>query len=113
PGLIEPYLKRAADYFVANFKAPAGSAPAPTPPAIKAAVAAAPVPPDDAVWGAANALNGAIVTGESFISPTDKPFYALDFYLPKGSLESIGDITVAGVIRDGSGQQVASVRTPA
>ncbi len=76
-------------------------------------MAAAPVPPDDAVWGAGNALNGAIVTGESFISPTDKPFYALDFYLPKGSLESIGDVTVAGVIRDGSGQQVASVRTPA
>lgn len=113
PGLIEPYLKRATDYFVANFKAPAGSAPAPTPTATKAAVAAAPVPPDDAVWGAESALNGAIVTGDSFISPTDKPFYAVDFYLPKATFASVGDVTVAGVIRDGSGQQVASVRTPA
>ena len=76
-------------------------------------MAASPVPPDDAVWGATAALNGAFVTGEAYLSPTDKPFYAVDFYLPKGSFADVGDLTVAGVIRDSSGQQVASVRTPA
>jgi GWxTD domain-containing protein len=116
PGLIEPYLKRAADYFVKNWKAPAGetaAAPVPTPTQQKAAVGASPLPPDDAVWGAPAALNGAIVTGDAYLSPTDKPFYAVNFYLPKGSFAEVGDLTVAGVIRDSSGQQVASVRTPA
>jgi hypothetical protein len=75
-------------------------------------MAASPVPPDDAVWGTP-ALNGAIVTGDAYLSPTDKPFYAVNFYLPKGGFAEVGDVTVAGVIRNSSGHQVASVRTPA
>jgi GWxTD domain-containing protein len=113
PGLIEPYLKRAEDFMVARFKPPAGTPVPPTPTEIKAAVAASLVPPDDAVWAAENALNGAILTGDSYVSPTDKPFYAVDFYLPKGNFDNVGDVVVAGVIRDGDGRQVASVRTPA
>ena len=112
-GVVEPYLLRAAGSFVANFKTPAGTAP-PTPTEVKAAVGAAlPVPADDVIWSAANALNGAIVTSDSYISPTEKPFYAVDFYLPKGNFATVGDVVVAGVIRDGAGKQVASVRTPA
>jgi GWxTD domain-containing protein len=115
PGLVEPYLKRAAEHFALTYKAPAGStATLPPPTVTKAALDAAPKSPaDDVVWAAANALNGAVFTGESYISPTDKPFYAVDFYLPKGNFASAGDVIVAGVIRDTSGQQVASVRTPA
>lgn len=113
PGLIEPYLTRAVDYFMKTSAASSKPAAPSTPTQVKAAVGAAPVPPDDAVWNAGDALKGAIVTGDSYVSPTDKPFYAVSFYLPKSSFTSVGDVTVAGVIRDGSGQQVASVRTPA
>jgi GWxTD domain-containing protein len=113
PGLVEPYLKRAINHFVANFKTPDIATAPPTPAKVKAAFAAAPVPPDDAVWAAESALNGAIVTGDSYVSPTGKPFYAVDFYLPQSAFASLGDVVVAGVIRDGSGKQVASVRRPA
>jgi GWxTD domain-containing protein len=112
-GVAEPYLLRTATNFVTHYKAPGTAAVPATPTEVKAAVGAAPlVPADDAVWAAGNALNGAVVTGESYISPTEKPFYAIDFYLPK-SFAPAGDVIVAGVIRDGAGKQVASVRTPA
>src|SRR5258708_5509459 len=113
PGLVEPYLTRAAAAFVKNFKAPVNPVMPPTPTQQKAALAAMLVPPDDAVWAAESALNGAIVTGDSYVSPTDKPFYAIDFYLPKSGFASVADVVVAGVIRDSFGKQVASVRTPA
>src|ERR1700682_5213402 len=49
PGLVEPYLKRAANYLVAAFKPPANAPPPLTPTEVKAALAATLVPPDDAV----------------------------------------------------------------
>jgi GWxTD domain-containing protein len=113
PGLIEPYLSRAADYFVANFaQADSRATVSPAPPA-NARTATVLVPSDDALWAADNALNGAIFTGQPSLSPTEKPFYAVDFYLPKAQFAPVTDVIIAGVIRDASGKQVASVRTGA
>lgn len=106
PGIVEPYLKKAAAHLQAAFGLLQQMS---RPPA--AAAATAPAPTDEQV-SSASAPNGAIFTGESYISATEKPFYAVDFYLPKGSFAEVNKVTVAGVIRRGN-EVVQSVRVPA
>lgn len=107
PGIVEPYLKRAAAAMQASLT------PAPIAAVTPAATAAATAPaPTDEEVSSASAPNGAIFTGESYISATEKPFYAVDFYLPKGSFAEVNKVTVAGVIRRGN-EVVQSVRVPA
>jgi len=104
PGLVEPYLKRAAEYYVSriarNETKTAGRA---TPPA------------QNAIWSSTAALNGAYFTGEPFISPTEKSFYAYSFYLPQSVAAFAGakEVLLVGSIRDSSGKEVANARQPA
>jgi len=111
PGLIEPYLHKYVDWKMNQLFASASkTAAAPsTPTQTKAAVNAAPAF-DSALWSAADKLNGAIVTGDSYVSPTDKAFYALSFYLPKSSFADANDVVVAGSIKDAAGAEVTTVR---
>jgi GWxTD domain-containing protein len=112
PGLVEDYLTRAAESLVNNWKAAPATAPANQAAASQQQASAPAVtlsPTDEVVWNAA-ALNGAYITGEPFISPTDKPFYAVNFYLPK-SFVAPESVILAGVVRDATGTQLLSVRT--
>ena len=120
PGLVEPYLKRIVEYQMARF-AEGNVAPAQTmTPGKEVPAQTAPAAPsvDPGLWSAAPNLNGAFFTGESFISPTEKTFYAYSFYLPKAvaALAAPQKIVMAGSIKDATGTQVAAFRqntTPA
>src|ERR1051325_6016645 len=85
PGLIEPYLHKYIDWKMNQLFASVKSqqTPGATPTETKAAVAAAPAFDSSALWAAADKLNGAFFTADSYVSPTDKTFYAVSFYLPK------------------------------
>ena len=111
PGLIEPYLTRAAAYYGARGMRPAQGQPTPT--ETKSVLDAAPSAPN-AIWSSTAALNGAYFTGESFISPTEKPFYAYSFYLPNSvaALAGAKDIVLVGSVRNTTGDEVANVRQP-
>lgn len=113
PGLIEPYLHKVIDVrmndLIASVAAKYKSAAPSTPTQAKAAVDAAPAF-DAALWTAPEKLNGAILTGDSFVSPTDKPFYAVSFYLPKATFADANDVVIAGAIKDDFGKDVSTVR---
>jgi GWxTD domain-containing protein len=96
PGLVDPYLKRAADHYVSRF-------------------AAVPLHVANTIWSSAAALNGAYFTGEPFISPTEKSFYAYSFYLPQsvGAFAGANEVLVIGSIKNASGSEVAKIRQPA
>lgn len=113
PGLVEPYLTKATGYLVEHWNATATVAATqmPAPQQQAKSAAASLLPSDDAVWNATS-LNGAILTAEPFISPTDKPFYAVSFYLPK-SFAAPDDVVLAAIVRDAGGNQVISARANA
>lgn len=118
PGRVEPFLRKAIDMMIGEQLAQAASqAPAATA-ATPAPATPASATTDPGLWSAAPNLNGAFFTGESYISPTEKSFYAYSFYLPKAvaALAAPQTIVMAGSIKDASGNQVASFRqnaTPA
>ena len=101
PGIIEPYLHRYVDWFVG--KPGTTTAAVPTPQAQAST-------PD--LWASTANLNGVYFTGEPFISPTEKPFYAYSFYLPK-SFNAPSDVVLIGSIKDSNGNAIASFRQPA
>ena len=107
PGLIEPFLRRVVDYkmeqLLASVKPQQQTATA-----TKAEAGAAPAV-DPALWSAGEKLNGAVFTGESFVSPTEKTFYAASFYLPKATFAGAAQVVVAGSIKDDFGKEVATV----
>ena len=110
----EPHLARAAElfsnrYIQAQAAQPAAAAPAATRPAAAPVVTAA-----DPLWNATPALNGAVFTGDAFLSPREEPFYAYTFYVPKNA-SAFGDVkngTLVTLVRNEAGQQVVSERTP-
>jgi GWxTD domain-containing protein len=106
PGIIEPYLHKYVDWFVAK-NAPGTVAPAVPTTAVQAAT------PD--LWAETPNLNGAYFTGEPFISPTEKSFYAYSFYLPQSvaTLAGAKDVVLQGSIKDANGATVANFRQPA
>ena len=117
PGIIEPDLKRYADWYMAKLgtpqQAPASTPQVPAPAPAPSPAAAASV--DAALWTATANLHGAYFTGDPFVSPTEKTFYAYSFYLPQSvaTLAGTKDVVLVGSIRDASGTQVATFRNPA
>jgi len=103
-GNVIPYLRKAT----ANLSNKAMLA-ATTPPAAsrRANGSAA-----DPLWNATPALNGAIFTGETFISPRDNPFYAVSFFLPKDAqaFNEWKSVLMVSLIRDAGGTEVVSQR---
>ena len=114
-GNPEPQLAKAAELFSNKYiqaQAQAAQRPAAVP-ATPAATAPATTAPDP-LWNATPALNGAIFTGDAFLSPREETYYAYNFYVPK-SASAFGDVktgTLVTLVRNEAGQQVVSERTP-
>jgi GWxTD domain-containing protein len=113
PGQVEPILRRAAALMSSRAAASvtAGSSPgrpsSPSSPSSQAAPAA-----PDPLWGATPAANGIILTEESFISPTDRPFHAVSFFIPKEvtSFTQWNSALLVSLIRDATGVQIMGDR---
>lgn len=102
PGQVEPYLTAAAAR-ISNQYIAALQSPAP----VKIFVAG-----DDPLWNATPNLNGAIFTGESYLTPREEPFYAYSFYVPKSAstFAEWSSALLVTLVRDASGQQVFADR---
>jgi GWxTD domain-containing protein len=115
PGRVEPFLKKFIDYQMAQMTtaAPVPAAAQTSPAVPQVATPSATV--DPSLWTKEANLQGAFFTGESFISPTEKSFYAYSFYLPKSvaAMAAPQNIVMAGSIRDASGNEVATFRQQA
>lgn len=109
PGLIEPYLHKVVDYMMSERKTAAVPGTPQTPTEQKAAVGVLAPAFDSILWTAADKLNGATFTGEPFVSPTEKTFYAASFYLPKATFADAKEVVVSGSVRDNDGKEVATV----
>lgn len=115
-GVVEPQLQRAADLFVAMHPAPAAAAPAAAMNVPPPASAAAPTPAaEDPLWKAQDNLAGTFVTGEPFISPTEQPFYAVSFFVPKSdaAFANLKSVLFVGLVKNEQGATVANLREPA
>lgn len=104
PGLVEPYLKRVAEFVSSHYAQQqrlVSAAPGP----------AAPKGPDP-LWSLTPNANGAILTGESYISPTDRPFYATSIFLPReaAGFSEWKSALLVSLIRDANGAEVVSDR---
>lgn len=105
PGNVMPYLRKAASALSAkamlNTTTPSPQIARPTAPSTS-----------DPLWNATPNLNGAIFTGEAFVSPREAPFYAVSFYLPKdaAAFSEWKTSLLVALIRDASGNQVVSER---
>lgn len=119
PGVVEPVLRKAAtllsEKYIAQAStaqaqaAPSSPAPATAAPAAAASSEAASTP--DPLWQTTPAPNGAIYTAETFTSPTAKPLYTVNVFVPQGA--GLGDTTsaqVVSLVRDANGRQVVSDR---
>jgi GWxTD domain-containing protein len=114
PGLVEPFLRRVAQFrsrqaieATANgtggATASAGTVIAPT---------VGSMPGQDPLWNAPEGLNGALFTGEPYISPTEEPMYAVSFYIPKSAaaFTPVKSALFVGLVRDAGGKIVANKR---
>lgn len=112
PGLVEPYLKKVAAFYLtkslpAHDAAPAPAAVAVTTPATAATMA------EDPLWAAGENLAGAFFDADAYLSPADeKPFYAVNFYVPKSAptFAPVQSVLMVGLVKDSAGKQVAAVR---
>jgi GWxTD domain-containing protein len=110
PGLVEPYLTRAATYLSTKSEL-AAHAPSSVAPAPAKSVAQTP----DPLWGVTTNLNGAIYTADAFVSPRDNPFYAVSFFLPREApaFTEWKNGLFVGLIRDvATGREVVTQRQP-
>lgn len=110
PGLVEPYLTRAAAYLSAK-SALAAHTPRVEPPPSPANVAATP----DPLWSTTTNLNGAVYTADAFVGPRDNPFYAVSFFLPREAspFTEWKNGLFVGLIRDAAtGRDVVTLRQP-
>ena len=108
---VEPKLLRAAElisnrYIAATQSQTAQRAmmPADDSPAAPAAA--------DPLWNATPALNGALFTGDAFLSPREETYYAYSFYVPK-SAAAFADwksALLVTLVRNEAGRQVVSDR---
>jgi GWxTD domain-containing protein len=108
PGLVEPFLKRAAALFsergaLAPATREVHSEPVPAAPGDRVG---------DLLWKISPDLAGSIFTGESLIAADGSPFYAVSFFVPRGAtaLQSWQNVLLVALVRDAAGNQVASVR---
>ncbi len=109
-GQIEPYLTQVAELVSKKYisdveKQTSQRASLPSPSSM---VLTGP----DPLWNATPSLNGAVFTGDAFLSPTEEPFYAYSLYVPK-SATAFGDwksALVVTLVKDASGQQIVANR---
>jgi GWxTD domain-containing protein len=114
-GNVEPHLARAAElvsnaYIASTSTMTAQRSAQPA----AAQVTSAPSGTLDPLWNATPALNGAMFTGDAFLSPREEPYYAYSFYIPK-SATAFADWKsglAVTLVRNEAGQQVASQRMP-
>ena len=108
PGLIEPYLRRAAAHFSERYASRAAGKRA----EISAQPARLTTGTADPLWNATPTLNGAVYTGEAFVSPTEAPFYAVSFFLPNdvASFKEWNSGLFVTLVRDARGAQVVADR---
>lgn len=108
-GNIEPYLTQVAELvsnkYVADVQAQ--TAQRSVPPSA-GAVTATTAP--DPLWNATPNLHGVTFTGETYLSPTEEPFYAYSFYVPAGTLGEWKSALAVTLVRDANGQQLVSRR---
>src|SRR5436190_2853660 len=112
-GVVEPFLRKVAEYYGSRAATTvAAAAPAPT---ATMAVAAVVPQAEDPLWKAAEDLGGAFFDADSYISAKEKPFYAVNFYLPQAAkaFADVKSVLLVGLVKDASGKQVAAVREPA
>ncbi len=111
-GNVEPQLQKAAEIVSSAYIADAAKmtvARAQTP----ASTPAAPATPTgpDPLWNTTPALNGAMFTGDAFLSPTEATYYAYNFYVPNSASAFNGNSgLLVTLVRDSAGQQVVSDR---
>ena len=109
-GIVEPYLTRVAEFVSNKYMADVQAQTAqrstlPTPGAV------ATTGPDP-LWNANTSLNGAIFSADAFLSPTEEPFYAYSFYVPRSvsAFNEWKSALVVTLVRDASGQQIVGKR---
>ena len=112
PGFVEPYLIRAAtiisNKYIASTQAQTAQRGTVPPVAEPSPMNTAP----DPLWNATPTLNGAVFTGENYLSPREEPFYAYSFFLPSAA-PGFGDWKTAllvSFVRDSTGAQIVSNR---
>ena len=106
PGLIEPYLRRVAEYYAGSAAKTAAATPSVVTPSAPSA------PAEDPLWAAAENLAGAFFDADAYIAPNEKPFYAVSFYLPKSvpAFANVESALLVGLVKDATGKQVTAVR---
>ena len=109
---VEPHLQKAAEIVSQKYIADTAkqTAQRAQTPAAQPAVAATPAAADP-LWSNTPALNGAIVTGDAFLSPREETYYAYNFYVPKSATAFSGNSgLLVTLVRNEAGQQVVSDR---
>lgn len=110
-GNVEPYLLRAAE-LISNGYIEATQTKSVERSRMPAGEPDGSAPPLDPLWNATPALNGALFTGDAFLSPREEPYYAFSFYIPE-SASAFGDwksALLVALVRDETGRQVVSQR---
>ena len=110
-GHVEPQLRRAGELISRRYIAATQ-----TQTAQRASMPAEDVAgadgPADPLWNATPALNGALFTGDAFLSPREEPYYAYSFYVPR-SAAAFADwksALLVTLVRNEAGRQVVSDR---
>jgi GWxTD domain-containing protein len=111
---VEPQLQKAADLISNAYRADTEKLTARRSqvPAAEPAAPAAPAAADP-LWSSTPALNGAMFTGDAFVSPREETFYAYTLYVPKNATAFAGNSgLLVTLVRNEAGQQVVSDRKP-
>ena len=110
-GNVEPQLRRAIEIF-AGTKALA--------PTLRAELTVpqpkiADVPSEDPLWKVQENLGGTYMTAEPFISPTEEPFYAVSFFVPKddAAFKDLKSVLFVGLVKSADGAVIANLREQA
>lgn len=107
-GNVEPKLLEAAELISKRYMASTGTQTA----ARSMMPADAPEAPSDPLWNATPALNGAIFTGDAFLSAREEPYYAFTYFMPR-TATAFGDWKnglLVTLVRNEAGRQVVSDR---
>src|SRR5207244_5384026 len=69
-------------------------------------------PAEDPLWKVQENLGGTFVTAEPFISPTEEPFYAVSFFVPKSdaAFANLKSVLFVGMVKIAEGAVVANLR---
>ncbi|HKO58922.1 MAG TPA: GWxTD domain-containing protein, partial [Thermoanaerobaculia bacterium] len=112
PGIVEPYIRRVAQFRSQQAIDATASGGSSSAVAGSVAPTIGSAPGQDPLWNAPEGLNGALFTGESYVSPTEEPMYAVSFYIPKSAaaFTPLKSALFVGLVRDASGKIVANRR---